>query len=96
MQPTMPRSIRRVTAKEVIDLAHVLSPAIRTIDNRVKGRVLRAIIVDGDIGVILEDRARFERLADKESPVDTAVYEVPADTEIEALARALTARLLRS
>jgi hypothetical protein len=94
MQVTIATPTRRLTAKELIDRTHKHFPATRPVDNRRKGRVARDMIVDGGIGVILDQRARFEHGADKESPVNTAVYEIPAYTNVDVLARELAARLL--
>lgn len=96
MPTTVIHSLLRVTAKEIIDRAHQLVPGSRGIDNRYAGRVLRTMIVDQGVGEILDDRARFPHGDDLDSPVDCAVYEVPADTDLEALARALGETLAAS
>ena len=77
---------RRLTAKEIIDRAHTLVPASRAVDNRRAGRVVSTMIEAQEPGAILDERARFARGEDHDSPVDCAVYEVRADVDVDALA----------
>jgi hypothetical protein len=96
MHSTLTRPAIRITAKELIDGAHDAAPAARVMDNRRAGRIVRTLIVDTGIGSILDERARFAHGEDRESPVDCAVYEVRADTDITALIQELAAQLLAS
>ena len=81
---------RRVSAREIIDRAHMLVPGSRFSPNCYAGLRLRQLIVDGGLGSILEgERARFPRSDDPQSPVDCALYLLVSGASIERLGREL-------
>jgi len=86
----------RLTAKEAIDRARELVPECRHVSNPRAGQVLREIIVDGGLGTIRKERARFVRTTDPESPVNCTVYDMRTGVDVDTIALELGRQLADS